>query len=155
MMHFDETDTYVKSEDIHNNKSNVIDDQMSNYSNRMCKSKCLQYKATRPTLGNRYSNGQVRCQTCEIYLTGDGAVNGYCLCCNVRVRTKPRNSMYKEKFHQNIENQTTENKPPAHHNAHDSWIDTNEDYRNIDNDNSNEKKSTPVYEEIDESVKTF
>ena len=48
MMHFDETGTYVKSEDIHNNKSNVIDDQMSNYSNRMCKSKCLQYKATKP-----------------------------------------------------------------------------------------------------------
>ena len=149
-MHFDETGKYVKSIDMHNSKSHVMIDHLSTNSNRICKSKCLQYKATRPTLGNRYANGQVRCQTCEIYLTENGAVNGYCLCCNMRVRSKPRSSLYKEKY-----NQTIQNKPPAYRNAHDSWIDTNEDYRNIDDENSNEKKSTPVYEEIDESVKTF
>ena len=108
MMYFDQTGKYVKSGDMLNNKSNVIDDHLSDNSNRICKSKCLQHKATKPTLGGRYENGQVRCQTCEIYMTDNGAVNGYCLCCNMRVRSKPRSSLYKEKY-----NQTTQNRPPA------------------------------------------
>ena len=64
-----------------------------------CKGICEQYKARKPTSGGRYASGQVRCQVCEIYLIPDGAKDGKCRCCNYNVRSKPRNKLYKEKYH--------------------------------------------------------
>ena len=43
----------------------------------------------------RYAAGQKRCQVCAIYIRWDGI---WCPCCGLRLRTKPRNSAYKERF---------------------------------------------------------
>ena len=57
-----------------------------------CKSICLQYKAVRTSNSKRYSNGQVRCMICDIFMTYSGL---FCPCCGIRVRTRPRNAKYK------------------------------------------------------------
>ena len=87
-------------------------------SKRVCKEICTQYKAQRPKDGNRYANGQVRCQICEIYMTKEGCKDSQgnqatedttdlrCKCCNYKVRSKPRGSLYKEKFHQKMAEQS-------------------------------------------------
>jgi len=86
-------------------------------SKRICKGICTQYKAKRPKGKNRYANGQVRCQMCEIYMTKEGCkdsqgnqadentVDLRCKCCNYKVRSKPRASLYKEKFYQQMAEQ--------------------------------------------------
>lgn len=67
-----------------------------------CKGKCQQFKAKRTASGARYGQGQYRCQTCEIFLTKHGLNKNYCKCCNVKVRTKPRNTHVKEKYYKRI-----------------------------------------------------
>ena len=99
MMHFDETGKYVKSGDMHNNKSHVIDDHLSQSSNGVCKGICLQYTAQKPVGRGRYDAGQKRCQICEQYITLEGTIDEKglaCKCCHYRVRGKPRNRVYKE-----------------------------------------------------------
>ena len=68
----------------------------------VCKGECEKYKAIRNkgkyTQG-RYSAGQKRCQSCSIYLWWDGL---YCPCCNIRLRTKPRNRVFKAKYHARV-----------------------------------------------------
>ena len=91
-------------------------------------------------------NNQKRCKMCEIFITLEGTKNVeglYCKCCNYRVSGVPSKGTYKENYRNQSQNQTTQNKPTAFRNAHEPWIDTNQDYSNID-ENSNEKKSTPV-----------
>ena len=119
--------------------------------NGLCKGNCIQFKAKRPTFGNRYASGQVRCQVCEIYLIPEGVnENRFCKCCNFRVRTKPRNSAMKEKYHEAVR------KAKAHWISIDENGDIDESTKeNRVDDFENEKKSTPIYEEIDESVKTY
>ena len=69
---------------------------------RICKNKCIQHKAKKPSSGSRYSSGQVRCQICEIFMTYKGINKvSRCKCCNFLVRTKPRNKTYKEKYRMN------------------------------------------------------
>lgn len=65
-----------------------------------CKGRCKEYRATRPADGRgRYISGQVRCQICEIYITRAGAKeDNTCRCCGYRVRTRPRNRVYKAKY---------------------------------------------------------
>lgn len=76
--------------------------------NRVCKQICKKFKAIKPSgKKGRYQSGQVRCLTCEIFMTREGCVdiNGNsatietkglrCKCCNYRVRSKPRNSTLK------------------------------------------------------------
>jgi DNA-directed RNA polymerase subunit RPC12/RpoP len=82
---------------------------------RVCKGICKQYKAERHPDGNRYANGQVRCLICEIYMSKDGCKDKFgnqatedteglrCKCCNYKVRSKPRNKVYKEKYYQQLE----------------------------------------------------
>ncbi len=121
--------------------------------NRICKGNCIQFKARKPVTGGRYEAGQYRCQTCEIYMTEHGVDGHSCKCCNMRVRSKPRNSFYKEKFHGKVRN------------AQDPWIkqDSDNDVSSLDestkeklNHNLNVgKKSTPIYDEIDDSIKTY
>ena len=79
---------------------------------RMCKGICKKFKVKKPTSGGRYDSGQCRCQTCDIWLDHNGARLGdgspatkdslgwWCVCCNFRIRQKPRNRLYKEKFKQ-------------------------------------------------------
>ena len=61
-----------------------------------CKGICIRHKAPRPVNnGNRYSNGQKRCQVCEIFIKWDGL---WCPCCSYRLRMKPRNLDYRAKL---------------------------------------------------------
>jgi hypothetical protein len=60
-----------------------------------CKGICDRFKAPKPSSGGRYENGQRRCQMCEIFINWEGL---WCPCCSYRLRTKPRNKLYKEKL---------------------------------------------------------
>ena len=120
-------------------------------SNRVCKGTCNQFKAKQPVMSGRYAAGQYRCQTCEIYITKHG-VNGYsCKCCNMRVRSKPRNSSSKKIYDKTRNNKVRNDKDP--------WINENDNVEhskeNTLHDSEKGKKSTPIYEEIDEFVKTY
>ncbi len=140
--------------DIFKNKHVESHDHMNSSSNRTCKGKCIKYKAKKPTNGSRYASGQVRCQICEIYMIPQGAKdNRFCKCCNYRVRTKPRNSLMKERYKEKISEQQKSNIKQE---------DNDEDWRleestkeNIKQNLGNHKKQTPIYEEVDESIKTY
>jgi hypothetical protein len=61
-----------------------------------CKGICFRHRAQRPaSYFGRYATGQKRCQVCSIFMKWDGA---WCPCCGCRVRTKPRNSKFKQKL---------------------------------------------------------
>ena len=61
-----------------------------------CKGICIRHRAQRPaSYFGRYATGQKRCQVCSIFMKWDGA---WCPCCGCRVRTKPRNSKFKQRF---------------------------------------------------------
>ena len=60
-----------------------------------CKGLCDRYKAKKPKSGGRYENGQRRCQVCEIFIKWEGL---WCPCCAYRLRTIPRNRIYKAKL---------------------------------------------------------
>jgi len=61
-----------------------------------CHGICIQYKAmgSMPK-GGRYLNGQKRCHCCAEYIVWDGRL---CPCCNLMLRTKPRNKKYKKQL---------------------------------------------------------
>ena len=75
---------------------------------RVCNGICKGFKVKKPAQGGRYEAGQARCQICDIWIDHNGcvlkdrsyatanSVGWYCKCCNYKVRTKPRNSVYKE-----------------------------------------------------------
>ena len=77
---------------------------------RICNGVCKKYKVKKPTGVGRYASGQGRCMTCDIWLDHRGArlkdgspatqgsIGWTCLCCNYRIRQKPRNKVYKEKL---------------------------------------------------------
>jgi hypothetical protein len=60
-----------------------------------CKGICVGYRAQKPGRAGRYANGQKRCQVCEIFIKWDGL---WCPCCRFRLRTRPRNTKYKERI---------------------------------------------------------
>ena len=183
MMHFDESGKYMRSKEMHNNNLRVKTDHVSNYSNGACKKLCLQYLAQKPSSGSRYENGQRRCLVCEQYITVEGTKDErglFCKCCHYRVRSKPRNRIYKEKLRNKQENKpeidVTDDIQAANYvddhkfssniesdnnmtddslNIDDDPVDKVLDTVPMNDDYSSEKKSTPIYEEIDESVKTF
>jgi len=64
-----------------------------------CKGVCDRYKAKKPVGIGRYTSGQQRCQTCEIFLNFNG---DRCPCCNTLLRGSPRQLKYKEKFHTSV-----------------------------------------------------
>ena len=115
-MMFDENGRRIRSSDIQKSEQIYSRSSMSNHSIGPCKGICKKYKATKPLLKSRYAAGQVRCQVCEIYLTLDGIKDRdgpqFCKCCNYRVRTKPRNSGLKDKYHKLI----------SRRNVHEQWI---------------------------------
>ena len=115
-------------------------------SNRMCKGICVNYKAKKPANGkSRYGQDQARCQICSIYITSQGINdNRLCKCCNCRVRTRPRNRIYKEKIRmsESIINQEHMSK---------NFVKPVENLE----ENKDNKKHTPIYEKTDNSVKTY
>lgn len=61
-----------------------------------CKGICIRHRAQRPAnYFGRYATGQKRCQLCSIFMKWDGL---WCPCCGCKVRTKPRNSKFKQKL---------------------------------------------------------
>lgn len=77
---------------------------------RTCKGICKKFQVKQPGGKSRYVSGQGRCQTCDVWIDHNGArlkdgspatedsLGWWCVCCNFRVRQKPRNRIYKEKF---------------------------------------------------------
>ncbi len=77
---------------------------------RTCKEICKKFKVKKPSGKGRYDSGQGRCQTCDVWMDHNGArlkdgspatedsLGWWCICCNFRIRQKPRNRLYKEKF---------------------------------------------------------
>ena len=116
--------------------------------NGSCKNRCVLFKAKRPSTGGRYGAGQYRCQICEIYLTGEGVEKNHCKCCNYKIRTKPRNSMYKEKYHAQVDNMP--DSQDIDHKTNHAGPDGD---KHIDNSEI-AKKSTPIYDDIDKNAKT-
>jgi hypothetical protein len=64
-----------------------------------CKGICINHEAVKRLRGYRYIEGQKRCQICCVFLIWDGA---FCPCCGMRLRTRPRSSYYKAKWHEMI-----------------------------------------------------
>ena len=60
-----------------------------------CNGICHRYRAKKPVNMGRYTSGQKRCNSCEIYLHWDGLM---CPCCNYRLRQSPRSGKAKEKI---------------------------------------------------------
>jgi hypothetical protein len=60
-----------------------------------CKGICLRHRAQKPVESGRYASGQKRCQVCEIFIKWDLF---WCPCCGYKLRTKPRNSIFKKGF---------------------------------------------------------
>jgi hypothetical protein len=61
-----------------------------------CKGICIRHRAQRPAASfGRYATGQKRCQVCSIFMKWGGL---WCPCCGCRVRTKPRNSKFKQRL---------------------------------------------------------
>jgi hypothetical protein len=48
-----------------------------------CNGICLRHRSS-----NNYSNGQKRCQICDLFIEWDGL---RCPCCGYKLRTRPRN----------------------------------------------------------------
>ena len=77
---------------------------------RTCKGRCKGFRVKRNGSGGRYDAGQAHCQVCDAWIdhrgchtrdgspAGEGTVGWFCNCCNYRVRQRPRNRVYKEKF---------------------------------------------------------
>jgi RNA polymerase subunit RPABC4/transcription elongation factor Spt4 len=75
-----------------------------------CKGICLRHRAQKPVDSGRYASGQKRCQVCEIFINWDTL---WCPCCGYRLRSKPRNSLFKKKFGITRKLQGQENKIKA------------------------------------------
>jgi hypothetical protein len=54
----------------------------------------MRYSTQKPGRAGRYSNGQKRCQVCEVFIKCHAL---WCPCCHCRLRTGPRNTKYKVK----------------------------------------------------------
>jgi hypothetical protein len=73
----------------------------------VCKGICIRHRAQKP-LGSfgRYATGQKRCQVCSVYMRWGGL---WCPCCGCKVRTRPRNSKFKQRFKTLIKKKHNEN----------------------------------------------
>jgi hypothetical protein len=60
-----------------------------------CKGICIRHRAPKPFGSGRYFSGHIRCQVCNIFIIWKEL---WCPCCEYRLRTKPRNSVSKERF---------------------------------------------------------
>ena len=60
-----------------------------------CKDICFRHRAPRPSGTGRYYSGQKRCQVCNIFIIWNEL---WCPCCGFRLRSKPHNSLGKQKL---------------------------------------------------------
>lgn len=60
-----------------------------------CRGICFHHRAPKPVGSSRYATGQKRCQNCEIFMRWN---NLWCPCCGSKLRTKSRNSNFKQTF---------------------------------------------------------
>lgn len=72
-------------------------------SRSICRGICHRMKATRPDNGQRYANGQRRCDGCETFFDTNIIADNKCPCCKRKLRAKPKNGRYKEAFRVYIE----------------------------------------------------
>ena len=144
-----------KRSDIQKSHEMRVYDGMSNISKSRCKGKCLNFKAKKPANGGWYTSGIFRCNVCDIFVTSEGVRDGrFCSCCNIRVRTRPRNSAYKEKYFEREKN-TIKSDDNQNSTEKNNLPETNSSIKSKDDEIDDIKKSTPIYDEIDESVKTY
>jgi rRNA maturation endonuclease Nob1 len=66
----------------------------------VCKGVCPKYKTTFRLNGNRYVNGQKRCNVCDVFVKWDGL---FCPCCGKQLRTRPKISRYRRNYTVQIE----------------------------------------------------
>ncbi|MDH3695965.1 MAG: hypothetical protein OEQ15_01470 [Nitrosopumilus sp.] len=64
-----------------------------------CNGICNRYKTVKPNGTGRYNAGQKRCNLYDIFMQWEGI---FCPCCGHRLRLKPRNGKYKEKYYEAI-----------------------------------------------------
>jgi len=68
-----------------------------------CRDICIRYKTVNKILRHtRYGSGQKRCQICDLFLFWEGR---NCPCCGYMLRTKPRNSKFKNKLRSQTDDQ--------------------------------------------------
>jgi hypothetical protein len=62
-----------------------------------CKGICIRHKASKPSAAvlGRYTMGQKRCSTCDIFVKWEGV---QCVCCGHMLRTRPHSSKYRMKL---------------------------------------------------------
>ncbi|MFM7795424.1 MAG: hypothetical protein ACKO7N_01525 [Candidatus Nitrosotenuis sp.] len=83
---------------------------------RICSGICKKFIVKKPA-GSRYGSGQGRCQICQVWIDHNGArlkdgspaiensLGWWCVCCNYRIRQRPRNRIYKEKIREKKESE--------------------------------------------------
>lgn len=74
-----------------------------------CQNKCTKWKAKRPPNGKRYESGQIRCDTCQVFMypslehthnnrtkePDDNPEHGLsCNCCNMRISGRSYSARY-------------------------------------------------------------
>jgi uncharacterized paraquat-inducible protein A len=69
--------------------------QLSSLFTVTCKGICLRHKAQKPVGSGRYITGQKRCQGCDIFMKWEAI---WCPCCGFKLRTRPRNSLFKKRL---------------------------------------------------------
>ena len=82
---------------------------------RICKGICKKFIVKKPPGKGRYDSGQGRCQTCDVWVdhkcarlkdgspATEGSIGGWCICCNFRIRLRPRNRIAKERLEERKE----------------------------------------------------
>lgn len=145
-MMFDEYGMRIRPADIQKSEFIHTRSPMNSHSTGPCKGLCQKYKAKKPLFRGRYAAGQVRCQICEIYLRPDGTIRRsgtlYCKCCNYRVRSKPRNSFYKEQYHEQVTR-----------NVNEPWIEP--ESTGAQDENYQPEKESESTTEVKKSGKTY
>ena len=66
-----------------------------------CKGIHNKYKRTRKVGNSNYTEGNKRCNHCEVFIKWSGL---YCPCCRYKLRTKPRNKYYKAQLRKRSKN---------------------------------------------------
>lgn len=65
-----------------------------------CKGICTRYRAANSwDAKSHYISGHKRCQICQIFVESEGL---RCPCCRNRLRTKPRNKKYKDRYNNQV-----------------------------------------------------
>lgn len=87
---------YLQSDTLHDMLYNLVKSENQFINNTWfwiyhmtCKGTCIRYQIKSTSKNKHYDLGHKRCSTCEIFLDWDGI---HCPCCNVILRTKPKNA---------------------------------------------------------------